>query len=77
MSETKLKRSFNQVFGKCIFQYYQNFRMLEAARLLREGLSVSEVGYLLCFSNLGHFTKVFEQMIGIKPKRYSRLNNNQ
>ncbi|MFL9835323.1 helix-turn-helix domain-containing protein [Chryseobacterium terrae] len=77
MSETKLKRLFNQVFGKSIFQYYQNFRMLEAARLLREGLSVSEVGYLLGFSNLGHFTKVFEQVIGIKPKRYSKLDDNQ
>jgi len=74
MSETKLKRLFNQVFGKSIFQYFQNFRMQEAARLLREErLSVSEVGYLLGFSNLGHFTKVFEEAIGVKPKRYSKL----
>ncbi len=72
VSETKLKRLFNQVFGKSIFQYFQNFRMQEAARLLREErLSVSEVGYQLGFSNLGHFTKVFEEVIGVKPKRYS------
>lgn len=77
MSETKLKRLFNQVFGKSIFQYFQNFRMQEAARLLKEErLSVSEVGYQLGFSNLGHFTKVFEEAIGIKPKRYSKLGNN-
>ncbi|SOD12499.1 helix-turn-helix domain-containing protein [Pedobacter xixiisoli] len=76
MSETKLKRLFNQVFGKSIFQYFQNFRMQEAARLLREErLSVSEVGYQLGFSNLGHFTKVFEGLIGVKPKRYSKLSN--
>lgn len=76
MSETKLKRLFNQVFGKSIFQYFQNFRMQEAARLLKEErLSVSEVGYRLGFSNLGHFTKVFEDVIGIKPKRYSKLVN--
>lgn len=76
MSETKLKKIFNQVFGKSIFQYFQNFRMQEAARLLKEGLSVSEVGYRLGFSNLGHFTKVFEQVIGVKPKRYSKLKSN-
>lgn len=74
MSETKLKRLFNQVFGKSIFQYFQNFRMQEAARLLKEErLSVSEVGYRLGFSNLGHFTKVFGKVIGFKPKRYSKL----
>lgn len=76
MSETKLKRLFNQVFGKSIFQYFQKFRMQEAARLLKEGLSVSEVGYQLGFSNLGHFTKVFEEVIGAKPKQYSKLVNN-
>ncbi|KGE12839.1 helix-turn-helix domain-containing protein [Sphingobacterium deserti] len=77
MSETKLKRLFNQVFGKSIFQYFQNFRMQEAARLLKEELlSVSEVGYRLGFSNLGHFTKAFEKVIGIKPKRYSKQAHN-
>lgn len=76
MSETKLKRLFHQVFGKSIFQYFQNFRMQEAARLLREKrLSVSEVGYQLGFSNLGHFTKVFEAVIGVKPKKYSQLGH--
>ena len=76
MSETKLKRLFNQVFGKSIFQYFQNFRMQEAARLLKEErLSVSEVGYRLGFSNLGHFAKVFEEVIGVKPKKYSKFGN--
>ena len=74
MSESKLKRLFNQVFGKSIYQYFQNFRMQEAARLLKEErLSVSEVGYQLGFSNLGHFSKVFKEVIGVKPKRYSIL----
>ncbi|PWG81371.1 helix-turn-helix domain-containing protein [Pararcticibacter amylolyticus] len=77
MSESKLKRLFNQVFGKSIFQYFQNFRMQEAARLLKEErLSVSEVGYQLGFSNLGHFAKVFEEVIGVKPKQYSKLTSN-
>jgi len=72
MSPTKLKRLFKQIFGNSIFSYYQEFRMKEAARLLKEEkLSVSEVGYKLGFSNLSHFSRVFEQHTGIKPKKYS------
>ncbi len=74
MSPTKLKRLFKQIFGNSIFSYYQNARMQEAARLLREEkLSVSEVGYRLGFTNLSHFSRVFEEHIGIKPKRYSLM----
>lgn len=71
MSTSKLGRLFNQVFGNSIYQYYQIFRMKEATYLLKESnLSVSEVGYRLGFSNLSHFTKIFEAHIGVKPKRF-------
>jgi len=73
MSPSKLKRLFKQIFGNSIFSYYQEFRMQEAARLLREEkLSVSDVGYKLGFTNLSHFSRVFEEHIGMKPKQYSR-----
>ena len=71
MSPTKLKRLFSQVFGDSIFSYYQQFRMKEAARLLKEEkLSVSDAGYRLGFTNLSHFSRVFEQHMGVKPKKY-------
>lgn len=73
MSPTKLKRLFKQIFGNSIFSYYQEFRMKEAARLLKEGsLSVSDVGYRLGFTNLSHFSRVFEEHLGMKPKKYSK-----
>ncbi|EKT3958595.1 helix-turn-helix transcriptional regulator [Flavobacterium psychrophilum] len=72
MSESKLKKLFKQIFGNSIFNYYQTFRMKEAARLLNEKkLTVSEVGYHLGFSNMSHFGKIFEEHIGMKPKKYS------
>jgi AraC-like DNA-binding protein len=72
MSPTKLKRLFKQIFGNSIFNYYQEFRMKEAAMLLKEGkLSVSEVGYRMGFINLSHFSKVFKTHIGMRPKQYS------
>lgn len=74
MSPTKLKRLFKQIFGDSIFSYYQNFRMKKAALLLeKESLSVSDVGYRLGFTNLSHFSRVFEEHIGMKPKQYSRF----
>lgn len=72
MSVSKLKILFKQVFGKSIYSYYQQFRMKEAARLLsEEKLSVSQAGYHLGFSNLSHFSRVFEHHIGLKPKKYA------
>ncbi|MCP2024954.1 AraC-like DNA-binding protein [Flavobacterium sp. HSC-32F16] len=74
MSEPKLRKLFKQTFGKGVFEYYQFMRMQEAARLLKEKhLSVSEAGYELGFTNLSHFSRVFEQHIGLKPKKYSAL----
>ena len=77
MSEPKMRKLFKQTFGKGVFEYYQHARMQEAARLLREeGLTVSEAGYRLGFTNLSHFSKVFEQHAGSKPKRFSIDQNN-
>ncbi|MGQ8870386.1 helix-turn-helix domain-containing protein [Myroides sp. TSA_177.3] len=74
MSLSKLQRLFKQVFGSTVFNYYQEFRIKEAARLLKEEkLSVSEVGYYLGFTNLSHFSQVFEKHIGVKPKKYTML----
>ncbi|RZM27119.1 MAG: AraC family transcriptional regulator [Pedobacter sp.] len=74
MSPTKLKRLFRQIFGSSIFSYYQAFRMKEAALLLREEkLSVSDAGYKLGFTNLSHFSRVFKEHIGMRPKQYSRF----
>jgi AraC-like DNA-binding protein len=73
MSPSKLKRLFKQIFGNSIFSYYQQFRMKKAAHLLKDGkLAVSEVGYQLGFTNLSHFSRIFNEHIGMKPKQYSR-----
>ena len=78
MSPTKLKRLFKQIFGNSIFNYYQEFRMKEAASLLKEEkLTVSEVGYKLGFTNLSHFSRVFKNHIGKNPKQYSRSPKNE
>jgi AraC-like DNA-binding protein len=72
LGETKMKDLFKQVFGDTIYNYYQQARMEEAAFLLKHGgLSVSETGYHLGFSNLSHFGRLFEKYHGNKPKKYA------
>lgn len=71
MSETKLKALFRQVFGDSIYAHFQKARLAEAARLLRQGYSVSDVGYQLGFANLSHFSRVFASQHGVKPKAYA------
>lgn len=74
MSESKMNKLFKQIFGNSIYNYYQALRMNEAAYLIREEkLSVSETGYRLGFSNLSHFSRIFEKHIGLKPKKYSAV----
>jgi len=72
ISETKLNILFRQVFGDSIYNYYQTSRMEEAAYLLRyKNYSVSEAGYQLGFSNLSHFSRLFERHHQQKPKKYA------
>jgi transcriptional regulator GlxA family with amidase domain len=56
----RIKQIFRQAFGDSIYNYYQSERMSHAAQLLKE-YSVSEAGYHIGFSNLSHFTRVFER----------------
>jgi len=73
---TKLKKLFSQIFGQSIHNYYQTMRMMQAASLLNQ-LSVSETGYKLGFTNLSHFSRLFEKHHQIKPKHYkARLSRN-
>ncbi|MBK0379285.1 helix-turn-helix transcriptional regulator [Mucilaginibacter segetis] len=72
LSETKMKHLFKQTFGDTIYNFYQNERMQEAGFLLKHaGYSVSEAGYRLGFSNLSHFSRLFEKHFGTTPKKYT------
>ncbi|GLU54490.1 helix-turn-helix transcriptional regulator [Dyadobacter frigoris] len=72
MSESKMQRLFKQIFGNSVHSYYQMLRINEAAYLIKEQkVSVSEAGYRTGFTNLSHFTRIFERQMGLKPKKYS------
>ena len=72
MSISKLTDLYRQVFGDSIYDYFQKARMAEAGHLLKQGgYSVYETGHLLGFSNMSHFSRLFEKHYGITPKRFA------
>jgi AraC-like DNA-binding protein len=75
-SDSKLQKSFKQVFGKSIYQYALYEKMLVAQKMLKsKKYSVSEVGYELGYSNLSHFTKAFKNQFGVNPKTYASMTH--
>jgi AraC-like DNA-binding protein len=70
MSGTKMNSLFRQVFGKSIYNYYQNARLEEASKLLRD-LSVAETSYKLGFINPSYFSRLFAKRFNMRPKKFS------
>jgi AraC-like DNA-binding protein len=71
MSESQLKQSFREIFGLSIYQYFQFMRLEKARQLLASNnRTVKEVGYELGFTNIGHFSRLFERIYHVKPKKF-------
>ena len=69
-SESKLQKMFSHVFGKSLYQYLVTIRMQQAKLLLKSGkYSVSEVGGMVGYTNLSHFSSMFFKHHGIYPKQ--------
>ena len=67
-----LYRKVKQMTGKTPVEFIRHIRMQRAAVLLRDGrFSVSEVMYMVGFSNSSYFSKVFQKTYGITPNDYS------
>ena len=71
INKRKLQRLFKQVFGKSIYQFAIEVKMIEAKKMLStKKYSVSEVGYTVGYSNLSHFTEKFKAHFGISPRSF-------
>lgn len=71
MSNSKLQKCFKQIIGKAIAEYALSEKMEWAKRLLSTRLySVSEVGYMVGYTNLSHFAEAFRKYHRINPKQY-------
>ncbi len=68
-----LYRKVKQMTGKTPVEFIRHIRLQRAAMLLREGkFSVSEVMYMVGFSNSSYFSKMFQKAYGITPTEFAR-----
>jgi ligand-binding sensor domain-containing protein/AraC-like DNA-binding protein/signal transduction histidine kinase len=68
-----LYRRVKQITGMTPVEYIRDIRMKKAALLLREGkYSVSEVMFMVGFSNTGYFSKCFQKAFGMTPTVFGK-----
>lgn len=68
VSATKLKTSFKQVFGKTIFQYFQEKQMLMAKEILLENkIKIKDLAKSMGYENASKFSASFRKQTGKLP----------
>lgn len=71
MDQKKIYRKLKQLIGKTPIEFMKQLRMKKAAVLLGEGsFTVSEVMYLVGYSNASYFSKCFLKEYGVSPSQY-------
>lgn len=71
MEQKQLYRKVKQLTGYSPIAYMKQLRMKKAAVLLREKqFTVSEVMYMVGYTNASYFTRCFSEEFGITPKQY-------
>ncbi|MNE08985.1 Regulatory protein PchR [compost metagenome] len=71
MGKSKFMSLFAKIYGINYYSYYLQVRMQNAYNLLLNGLSVSEAGRSVGYTNLGHFSKVYKEHFGVSPSLIS------
>lgn len=73
VSKTTLKKIFRNHLGCGAMEYYNNCRITEAKKLLREKkYSITEISDILQFSSIHYFSRKFKQATNISPLEYQR-----
>lgn len=73
MGDKQVYRKIKQLTGMSVVEYIRDIRLRKAAMFLRQNkLSVSEIMYLVGFSNASYFTRCFKETYGLSPKEFSK-----
>lgn len=69
-----LKKGFKEIFGKTIFDFIQENRMVKAQYLLNNNpqYSVAQVAYSVGYSSISSFSKAYKNYFGINPSIFSK-----
>ena len=74
ISQSHLRRLFNQHLGMTPIKYKNSIFMRTAANMLcKEGFNVSETAEALNFSDIYTFSQLFKKEFGLSPKKYMEI----
>jgi AraC-like DNA-binding protein len=74
VSPFHLAREFKRALGLAPHQYVIQARIRRAARLLAEGLPISDTAITVGFTDQSHLTAHFKRHVGITPASWQRAN---
>ena len=77
LSVSNLKKIFAKYAGGGVMKHFNRLKVKRAMRLLRIGLSVSEISYQLGFSSQNYFAVVFRRETGMLPSEFRHSENNE
>lgn len=69
-----LCHTFKRNTGFTVMEYIAHKRIMKAKELLINGIPATEVCYMTGYNSYSNFYKVFKQLVGLSPKRYSKKN---
>ena len=71
MSRTKFYYKIKGLTGKTPSEFFMQYKLNMAAKMLLEGkLNVSEIALKTGFNTLPHFSKAFKKQFGVSPSKY-------
>ncbi|MFS1229433.1 helix-turn-helix domain-containing protein, partial [Enterococcus lactis] len=73
MNQYVLIRQFTKAYGLSPFQYLSTVRISAAKKRLEAQEAIAEVAFLTGFSDQSHFTRIFKSLIGVTPKAYQTI----
>jgi AraC-like DNA-binding protein len=73
LSRFHLMRAFSQEFGMPPHAYTNQLRLIEAKRLLREGVAAAEVAAAVGFYDQSHLTRHFKRAFDLTPRSFASL----
>lgn len=77
LSVSNLKKIFAKYAGGGVMKHFNRLKIKRAMRLLRIGLSVSEISYQLGFSSQNYFAVVFRRETGMLPSEFRHSDNSE
>jgi AraC-like DNA-binding protein len=74
LSKFYMPKIFKKITGVTIFEFLYQRRINQAKIqfILDPHLSVTEVGFLVGFKHLAHFSRIFKQQVGLSPEQYKK-----